>query len=343
MKSPTHTADRPLDILDIGADEERVYRWLLTRAGATTADIAQGLKLIARRTQRLLDTLEMKGLVTYSPQRPRRYVAASPDMAMEALVLKRLEELQRARGVIRELQDQAARNDELEQLVELITSREAERQAFEHMQRTAQHELLGLMRLPILVTRVDLPVEVSQSTQRDAQARGVGFRSIVDKPFMEAPGVAERVLCDVKAGEDIRVVSSLPLKMVIADRKVAFIPLNLERPDSPSLLVRSSALVDALYSLFEILWQRAVPIAFASGGTLKVDYAAPQLADQASNLVSLLAAGLADKVVAQELDISGSTLNRRIVDIMATLDASTRFQMGWLAALRLSGKSHEQT
>ncbi len=330
-------AERPLDILDVSADEESAYRWLLARHGATAQDLAQGLSLPVRKAQRLLDTLESKGLATYSPQRPRRYFAASPSTAMEALVLKRMEDLQRARSAIQELQEQTAHHEEQDQLVELITSREAERQAFEYMQRTAQHEFVGLIRLPILVTRVDVPTEQGQSAQREAQARGVHFRSIVDIPFMETSGVAERVFSDVKAGEDIRVVPSLPFKMVLADRRIAFIPLNLERPDSPSLLVRSSALVDALYALFEGLWERAVPIAFMHGGTLEIGDAESQLREQAQTLVSLLAAGLPDKAVAQELDISASTLNRRIVEIMATLNASTRFQLGWLAALKLSG------
>ncbi len=336
-------SERPLDILDIGVDEEHVYRWLLTHPGATAQDVAQGVSLAVRRTQRLLDTIETKGLVTYSPQRPRRYVGASPSTAMEALVLKRMEDLQRARSVIQDLQEQAAQQDDHEQLVELITSREAERQAFEHMQRTAQDEIVGLIRLPILITRVDVPTEQGQSTQREAQARGVHFRSIVDTPFMETSGVAERVLSDVKAGEDIRVVPSLPFKMVMADRKVAFIPLNLERPDSPSLLVRSSALVDALYALFETLWEQAVPIAFTSGGKLGTDDKDSRLREQADALVALLAAGLPDKAVAHELGISASTLNRRIVDVMASLNASTRFQLGWLAALRLSGKAPDKT
>ena len=339
MTPQPRESERPLDVLDIGVDEERVYRWLLTRPGATAQDVAQGLSLASRRTQRLLDTIEAKGLATYSPQRPRRYVAASPGTAMEALVLRRMEDLQRARSVIQDLQEQAAHQDDREQLVELITSREAERQAFEHMQRNAQHEIVGLIRLPILITRVDVPTEQGQSTQREAQARGVRFRSIVDTPFMETSGVAERVLSDVRAGEDIRVVPSLPFKMVMADRKVAFIPLNLEREDSPSLLVRSSALVDALYALFESLWQRAVPIAFAQGGKLEIGERDSVLREQAQTFVSLLAAGLPDKAVAHELGISASTLNRRIVDIMALLNASTRFQLGWLAALRLSGKA----
>ncbi len=339
-----HRADgsRALDILDIGVDEERVYRWLLGHPGANVSDISAGISLPPRKAQRVLDSIESKGLVTYSPQRPRCYFALSPNTAMEALVIKRMEDLQRARAAIQELQDQAAQQEEREQLVELITSREAERQAFEHLLRTAQHEILGLIRLPILITRTDVPTEIGQSTQREAQARGVRFRSIVDTPFMETSGVAERVLSDVRAGEDIRVVPSLPFKMILADRRLAFIPLNLERPDSPSLLVRSSALVDALYALFENLWERAVPLAFTQGGELDVGDPDSQLREQARALVSLLAAGLPDKTVAQELGISASTLNRRIVEVMAALDASTRFQLGWLSALRLSGKTADQ-
>lgn len=338
MNPHSRSHERPLDILDIGADEEHVYRWLLSRHGATTQDAAQALSLPLRKAQRLLDTIESKGLATYSPQRPRRYFAASPSMAMEALVLKRLDDLQRARSVIQELQEQTAQHDEQEQLVELITNREAERQAFEHLQRTAQEEIVGLIRLPILITRVDVPTEQAQSVQRDAQARGVRFRSIVDTPFMETSGVAERVLSDIRSGEDIRVVPRLPLKMVVADRRIAFIPLSLERPDSSSLLVRSSALVDALYALFEKFWERAVPIACTQGDGFDSADPASQQREQSETLVSLLAAGLADKAVARELGISASTLNRRIVGIMADLDASTRFQLGWLAAMRFGGR-----
>lgn len=333
------TAERPLDILDVAADEERAYRWLLAHAAATVPEMAQVLQLSPRKAQQLLDAIEAKGLVTYSPQRPRRYVPVSPTIAMEALVLKRMEDLQRARGVIQELQEQAAQHQgEQEQLVELITSRETERQAFEHLHGTAQQEVVTLIRLPILISRLDVPAEQAQRTHREAQVRGVRYRNIVDSAFLATPGMAERILGDVKAGEDIRVVPNLPFKMALADRRVAFIPMNLEQPDSPSLLVRSSALVDALYALFENLWERAVPIAFSRGGKLDMGDPGSELREQAQALVSLMAAGLPDKVIAQELGISASTLNRRIVEVMALLDADTRFQFGWLAALRLSGK-----
>ena len=338
--SKQHSTERPLGILDVGADEERVYRWLLAHSAATVPEIAQALQLSPRKTQHVLDGIEIKGLVTYSPQRPRRYLPVSPTIAMEALVLKRMEDLQRARGVIQEMQEQAAQfQGDQEQLVELITSRETERQVFEQMHSTAQQEVVTLIRLPILISRLDVPPEQAQRAHREALARGVRYRNIVDAAFLAEPGMSERILGDMKAGEDIRVVPSLPFKMALADRRMAFIPMNLEQPDSPSLLVRSSALVDALYALFENLWARAAPLSFTANGA--VDMAGPVsvMPEQARAVVSLMAAGLPDQVIAQELGVSPSTLNRRIVEIMALLDAETRFQFGWMAALRLSGKT----
>ncbi|MBN8727082.1 MAG: hypothetical protein J0H15_05190 [Xanthomonadales bacterium] len=335
MSPPAPRARRDLDILGIEEDEERAYRWLLVNPGATAHALGEVLAVTPRRSQRLLDALEAKGLVTWSPQQPRRYVAASPALAMEALVLGRMDELQRARMAIQELQEQAAQREDEEQLVELITTREAERQAFEHLQRTAREEVLGLIRLPVLVTRVDVPVEQSQGTQREAEQRGVRYRSIVDHGFLATPGIAERVMADVEAGEEIRVVPRLPFKMVLADHRLAFVPLNLDRSDTASLLVRSPALVAALRALFELLWERATPIANGGAAPTGSDAAAPALAEPLRAMLSLLAAGLPDKVIARELDISGSTLNRRIVELMALLGAQTRFQLGWLAALRL--------
>lgn len=330
---------RPFDILGIDEVEENAYRWLLTNPGTTVTDLALALRLSPRKAQRLLDAIEHKGLVTVSPQRPRRYVPASPGLAMEALVLKRLDELQRARAQIQQMQEETAHAGDREQLVELITARETERQVFERMHQTAQAEVLTLVRLPILISPLDVPPEQAQRPHREAQRRGVVFRNIVDSDFLAAPGMAERILGDVRAGEQVRTVPSLPFKMVLADHALAFVPLELNRPDSASLMVRSSALLDALHALFELLWESATPIQVSASGGLALDTAGTELPEPLQAVVSLLAAGLPDKVIARELGISASTLNRRIIEAMALLKADTRFQLGWLAALRLSGRT----
>ncbi|MGH8274479.1 MAG: helix-turn-helix domain-containing protein [Gammaproteobacteria bacterium] len=332
------TEQRPLEILGISEAEERAYRWLLTHSGATVVEITQALALSAGKTQRLLDTIETKGLVTHAPERPRRYIPVSPDIALKTLSIRHQEDLQRAEGVIRELQEQAAtqRHDEQEQMVELIASHEVQRQIFEHMHQTAQYEVATLIRLPILISRLDVPSEQGQDSQRKAQARGVHYRSVVDTDWLSSPGAVQATREDMRAGEEIRVVSHLPFKMALVDHRLAFVPLNIQRLDSPILLIRSSTLLDALYALFEILWERAAPISITRAGIKEMGNPGSQLPEGTENILSLMAAGLNDKSIAYELGISTRTLNRRIAEIMKVFGARTRFQMVWLVALRLT-------
>ena len=102
IPSQTHsdaTPDRPFDILGIGAEEERTYRWLLAHPRSTMREVGHALALPARKTQRLLDAIEAKGLTTHTPERPCRYLPAAPDMALEALILQRQNALQNARAL----------------------------------------------------------------------------------------------------------------------------------------------------------------------------------------------------------------------------------------------------
>jgi len=326
--SSSKPGSRPLEALGIAEPEERVYEALLDRSDATLSELERELNLPPRILQRLLDALERKGLATHTSGQPRRYVPASPDIAVEALVLRRQDELRRARAEIQRLQQRAAQSaGDRRQMIELVTTREAERHVFEQMQHAAQHELIFLERPPILIAGPEQPNE----TEMKALARGVRYRSIADRAFLEIPGVMTRIRQDMQAGEEVRVVSQLPFKMVMADRNIALIPLNLERPGSPSLLVRSSALLDALYAMFEILWNQAAPIAFTRTGEMETGELAARLPAEAERLLPLLAAGLNDKAIAHELGISASTLNRRIAELMKSVDARSRFQLGWLA------------
>jgi sugar-specific transcriptional regulator TrmB len=327
MDASSKPRGRPLEALGISEIEERVYEALLDRSGATSAELERDLTLPARKLQRVLDALEQKGLATSTSARPHRYIPASPDIAVEALVLRRQDELRRARAEIQRLQDRAIESaGEQRQMIELVTTREAERHVFEQMQHAAQHELIFLERPPILIAGPEQPNE----TEMKSLARGVRYRSIADRAFLELPGVLTRIREGMQAGEEVRVVSRLPFKMVMADRSIALIPLNLERPGSPTMLVRASALLDALYAMFELLWSQAAPIAFARDGAMHMHEPSARLSEESEQLIPLLAAGLNDKAIAHELRISASTLNRRIAELMKSVDARSRFQLGWL-------------
>jgi len=179
------------------------------------------------------------------------------------------------------------------------------------MQHAARHELMFLERAPILIAGPDQ----SNETELNAIARGVRYRSIADHAFLELPGVIARIRADIQMGEEVRVISELPFKMVMADRSVALIPLNLERPGSPALLLRASALLDALHAMFELLWSQAAPIAFTRAGKIQASKLPATVPQEAAPLLQLLSAGLNDKAITHELGISASTLNRRIGEI----------------------------
>jgi sugar-specific transcriptional regulator TrmB len=333
----TSNGSRALEALGISALEERVYLALLDRPDASLPELARDTGLPSRTLQRVLDDLAANDLLTFTNTRPRRYIPASPDIALEALVLRRQDALRRARGEIPRLQKRAAESTrERRQVIELVTSREAERHIFEQMQNAAQHELVFLERAPILIAGPNQ----SSETELKALARGVRYRSIADQAFLEIPGVIARIRADIESGEEVRVVSRLPFKMVMADRSVALIPLDLERPGSPTLLLRASALLDALHAMFEYLWNQAAPIAFSRAGKLQTGKLPATAPAEAGVLLQLLSAGLNDKAIMHELGISASTLNRRLGEIMRRMHARTRFQLGWLAAQR--GKAQRE-
>lgn len=328
--------ERPLSSLGISESEERVYRFLLTQSSVTLQDVADVLDLPTRASQRVLDALEIKGLVSHSPERPRRYIPIPPDLAMKSMLLKRQQELQRTRVAIDELQAQATvlRDTDSLHMVELIAP-EAERHIFQQLMLTAEFEVLGLIRSPLRISNLADPAD--HDPQRQSRARGVVFRSIADNEVLALPGVATAILADMESGEQVRVFPTLPFKMIIADRRTALVPLRPGRPGARILLVRESALLDALCALFEVLWERAAPISATphDGDASRPPFS---LSNECASLVPLLAAGLTDQVIADELNVSTRTFDRRVFKLLKELDARTRFQAGWNAAVRSQGE-----
>jgi hypothetical protein len=319
-------APRPLEVLGIDEMEERAYSALLSHRLATTEDIASLLSLSPRKAQRLLDSIESKGLASHSPERPRRYIAASPELAIEALASQRQADIERARSTIPVLKKQissAPDTEESEQLVELITSRAALWQIVVQMLQTVQSEIVGFQRAPTLQIQ-GFPYEMPADLR---------IRTISDAGYLALPGALNSLRLDIEKGEEARVSPTLPVKMLIVDRRVGLVPLNVEDQGGPVMLVRSSSLLDSLYALFELTWERSTPIVFSSNGKLEAGKPDSRLSDAAEQVLPLLAAGLNDKAIAFEAGMSTTTLNRRIGELMKSFGTRTRFQLGWRAAM----------
>jgi len=128
-----------LRTLGIDEDEERVYRMLLVNRTATADEAAVALILPIRSAQNLLQRAEAKGLVSHSPERPRRYIPTRPEVGIESLIRQQQALLEHARAAIPELKSlmlgAAEQSDQLE-LVEIITNRPALGRVIEELQQT---------------------------------------------------------------------------------------------------------------------------------------------------------------------------------------------------------------
>ncbi|MGH3448137.1 MAG: hypothetical protein ACRDP4_11015, partial [Nocardioidaceae bacterium] len=119
--------------------------------------------------------------------------------------------------------------------------------------------------------------------------------------------------------------------MTVVDARVAILPLTSQPVTVESaLVVQSSALLDALVSLFEALWRTAAPLELSSS-------AAAAAAEPELDVVALLASGMQDEAVARQLGVSARTLQRRLRTLFEQLGGSTRFQAGFRAGQRAAG------
>jgi sugar-specific transcriptional regulator TrmB len=320
--------ESPLLVLGVSAEAQKIYETLLAHPGSSVADVARLARIAKPRATRVLKSLEANGMANRLPERVARYFPTPPDVAMDLLMTKKQDELQRARVVAERWQGKLRHAAVREQPVEIISGREAIMRRFQHLHRISKDEIVCLERPPYVVSATYHYSDV----QKHAMARGVGLRTIIDTSVVGIPGKLESLQRNVASGEIIRILPRLPMKLLIADRRIALVPLTLEQARDIALVLRPSLLLDALSELFEIMWERGAPFGTA-------DVAAPQpekarRAVDSDRLVSLLAAGMNDKSIAQEFGISARTLERRILELLKALDSRTRFQAGWQAAHR---------
>ncbi|MEV6158561.1 LuxR C-terminal-related transcriptional regulator [Nonomuraea sp. NPDC052129] len=317
-------------------DEEAVYELLIDGSPATTARIASlgtpaGLR--ADQLPAVLAALEAKGLVTRSGA---HYAAVAPEAALDVLLVTAERELLRARERAGEL-DQAfqrrrAAGETPPAVVEVVTGQRAVQQRHAQIQRAAWHQLRCLSKPPYF----DPPGSVA--AQRELLERGVTSRMIYERGFVDRIGALRQIETMVGAGQQARVLPSLPMKLYLMDDRFALLLLR-HHPDDPdadaALVVHPSGLLEALSRLFEGLWQRALPLRLRPPAPGAAPPArARASADDDERLIALLVAGLTDEAIARQLGVGYRTAERRIANLMSRLGAHTRFQAGVQAAFR---------
>ncbi|GGS75844.1 hypothetical protein ACIBIZ_07595 [Nonomuraea spiralis] len=314
-----------LESLGLSTAEEALYQTLIEVSPITAAD----LERLAGPQAALCARLQELGLVTRLPEDPPRYAAVAPSMGLDALISARARTLTAARGRIARLSaafHRAGTERDAAGLVEVVIGRQAVNDRFERLQRETRASIRVFDAPPYA------GVIGENAREFDLLARGVNYRVLYDRKAMELPGALTVVTDYITAGEQAR-VGEVPMKLVLNDRPTAIVPLrhDLHLVES-ALVVHDPTLLEALGALFEMNWQRAVPLGVRQGQARLPEERSP--ADAHEDLLPLLISGLTDAAIGAQLGWSVRTVRRRVQAMMVQLDAQTRFQAGYQAVLR---------
>ncbi|GAA3979933.1 LuxR family transcriptional regulator [Streptomyces marokkonensis] len=351
-------AERPgeaslLTLLGLGAHEEVVYRLLVDRPRSEPADLTGVLG--PQEVRRALDTLVERGFANVrraEPEAAPRYQAASPLLALGPLLEARRTALHQAEFQVTDLVERhrTAQARISGAPVEVLSGAAAIRRRLITMQERARSEVCALvpaMRIPTAISFEDNLDAVELESMR----RGVLQRSVVERGWLERPEAAASLDRLVAQGQRISVVEEVPVKMVMADRHVALLPLDPEHDEAEpvALVVHGSGLLTALVALFEQCFERGRLLRAFDGATEEgtkrraraapretVDPVDPVEAVDAIDaidrrILSLLHVGLTDAAIARQLGMGHRTVQRRLGALMRRAGATTRFQLGWHA------------
>lgn len=336
-----------LDAAGLSPAEEAVYRALVATPSASASELRDRVGEKPAQVAQALDRLEGLGLVSRTPGRRHRYVAAPPDVAIEPLVLAQQLRLEQVRAQAATLMDSyrsARRGRGTAELVEVVVGLAAIGQRFEQLQRAAREQVCAFVTPPFLTDGED---EQYRQVELAQLARSVRYRTVYNHDGFAAQGGIEAMLADVAAGEEVRIAERLPIKLFLVDSTVAFVPMTGADGDRQpgAVVVHPSGLLDGLAALFEQVWERAVPFALTrvragagapadgdpehgTGAVAGAGEVAGPLDADTSRVLAMLRTGFTDATIARQLGSSTRTVQRRIRELMTAAGVETRFQLG---------------
>lgn len=317
------------EILGLTPAESTVYVGVVGNPRAGVDELAAAAQLSPARTGRVLAQLAARGMVSRLPGRPTRYLAVPPDAAVGELIGTVESRLRQARDAAQQLMEThraVARYIHPEESLEVLVGRDNIGRRVAHIENSARVQVRGFDKPPYVS-----PPGGNLENERQRLRQGIRYRVIYTRQAVAWPGrLHEDIYATLRQGEQARVRPDLPLKMLMADDRMAVIPISSSEQDvDVAYVVHPSSLLDALITLFEAEWDR--------GMALSVDGPVDEGPgpDPASrDLLTLLASGLTDEGIARSLGWSIRTTQRRIRALMDHLGAATRFQLGMSAQAR---------
>ncbi|MDJ0341878.1 LuxR C-terminal-related transcriptional regulator [Streptomyces sp. H10-C2] len=315
--------ERPFEALGLSADADRAYHLLVATRGVAAAGLARDLGLPPARAEAVCAELGARGLVRSGAD--GRWYPVPPRAGLLPLLSRTQEQLRQGRELLDRLAVEYQRVHEgyrAEEIVQVVEGYGAAGLWADQLRRSARTEVASFVRGPFPADGEGRdPLEAGP----ERLGEGVRHRVVRDRSALETPGALDGACGERAACEEVRVAKSLPMRLCIADRELALLPLGPESevPGPALMLVRPSGLLDALVALFDAVWASSTPLRErGSGGRSAVQL----------RILAMLVNGGTDQAMARALGVAVRTVQRHLAVMERAAGVENRVQLVWHAA-----------
>jgi DNA-binding NarL/FixJ family response regulator len=169
---------------------------------------------------------------------------------------------------------------------------------------------------------------ISESEELDGElrARGVNARSVYLTSAKKDSRTFNHLVQLAENGEEVRMVSKLPVRMILFDKNVVALPISILNGMYGIAVYRNPVIVKALQELFELTWITAQPLGFKPAEVKK------GLSEPEKIILEMIGQGKNDAEIGKKLGVVDRTVRRRITAVMDRLGVASREEAIYQAA-----------
>lgn len=263
---------RKLKQLGLSETVAKIYIALLKKRELSAMEIHELTGVPRSRIYEIAQKMMQKGMcIEKKAGRSKKYQAVLPKRVFENLIRESKAEHVRkselAEVMISELSplyDQGLRNTDVSEYVEIIKDVPSIHERYTDLVRNSRFEILGFVKPPYTHQRGGKKLDQQEDQEISKLSAGVTIKGLYEYEYediadFELPHI-ERCIA---AGEQVRFIKKLPVKMYIFDRKFVLMAMsNGESATSPltMLVVDHPALASASKILFDHMWENALDL-----------------------------------------------------------------------------------
>jgi DNA-binding CsgD family transcriptional regulator/sugar-specific transcriptional regulator TrmB len=322
-----------LELLGLDAQTADVYQLMLANHAWGVAEIARRLKVSTADVRESLEKLTDLRLLHRSAAGDELQ-PSDPALGLRELLNERKRELEsRQEAVARCEADMAVLVNTYTELYTGQTQRVAQQFVGVESVQNRIRELASEATSECLTfnpggAQSRASLEASKPLDRQTLDRGVRMRTVYLDSVRNDSVTTEYAEWLTNLGGEVRTVPSLPVRMLIFDRKTVIVPADPQNTRKGAVQLTEPGVVVGLSGLFDQIWESAAPL-----GTDQ-DRDDRGLTRQEKELLRLLGSGLTDEAASRQLGLSLRTVRRMMAELMKRLGAGSRFEAGLRAAQR---------